>query len=225
MHTPPTWHLMPLLQQVTAPLLVALLAAGCASTLQRDTVIRIQAPQVTDTGRIQISDARQQSSKEARPDLEIRQFVYLGDSALDPPPVLLLTRFLAKGMDGSTASLAIELIRFDVGLSTSEVRDIYNTSPPIFIIGDAPAGATAIGNIVGQLLVAAFKGGSTNQSVVVNLEVRVAAEHITVSDFGLLYSGRSISDAVETVVPRALATLSAKVADRLYRPAASKISN
>jgi hypothetical protein len=216
---------MPLLQQVTTALLVALLVAGCASTLPRDTVIRIQAPQVTDTSRIQVSDARQQSSKVARPDPEIRQFVFLGDSALDPPPVLLLTRFLAKGTDSSTAPLAIELIRFDVGLSTSEVRDIYNTSPPIFIIGDAPAGATAIGNVVGQLLVAAFKGGSTSQSVVVNLEVRVAAELLTVSDFGFLYSGRSISDAVEAVVPRALATLSAKVADAVRQPTASNISN
>ena len=215
---------MTLLQPVAA-FLFALLVAGCASTPQRDMVIRIQAPQVTDASRVQISDARPPSATKARPDPEIRQFVYLGDSALEPPPASLLTRFLASAADPSTTPLAIEIIRFDVGLSTSKVRDIYNTSPPIFIIGGAPAGATAIGNIVGQLLVAAFQGGGTNQSVVVNLEVRVAAESITVSDFGFLYSGRSISDAVETVLPRALATLSTKVADAIRNPARRNVSN
>jgi hypothetical protein len=206
-------------QQVMASLLVALLAAGCASTSQRYTPIRIQAPQVTDTGSVHISDVRQPGAKEARPDPEIRQFVYLGDSALDPPPLSLLTRLLAKGADSSHTPLVIELIRFDVGLSTSEVRDLYNTSPPTFILGGAAAGTTAIGNLVGQLLVAAFKGGVTNQSVVVNLEVRIAGENVTVSDFGFLYSGRSISDAVETIVPRALGTLSAKVGE-VARPLA-----
>jgi hypothetical protein len=153
--------------------------------------------------------------KSLRTDAGSGEIVFLADSALDPPPSSLVNRFLKVKNRSDSPALDVELVRFDVGISNSEIRDIYSQSPPTFIAPGTPIAATAIGNLLGQLLVAAFNGRASNQTVVVKVEVRALSREFEISDFGVLYSGRSISEAIQTVVPRALESLSGQIAAAL----------
>jgi hypothetical protein len=122
-------------------------------------------------------------------------------------------RFLSARATPSQAHITVELLRFDVGISNSEVRDIYRSSSPAVIIQGVPPGPLVVGNVLGQLLLAAFDTRASNQSVIVNLQLRVpTGTTIDMNDYGALYSGRSISDAIQTVVPRALDSLALKLA-------------
>jgi hypothetical protein len=150
--------------------------------------------------------------KSLRTDSGSGEIVFLADSAFDPPPSSLVNRFLAVKNRSDSPALNVELVRFDVGISNSEIRDIYSQSPPIFIAPGAPIAANAIGNLLGQLAVAAFDGHASNQTVVVKIEVRALSREFEISDFGVLYSGRSITEAIQAVVPRALASLSGQIA-------------
>lgn len=174
-------------------------------------VVRVAVPQLTAASAPTVVDRRPAGAAEPRADRETAQYVYLGDRNLDPPPMVLVRNALtgAKGLD---AASQVELVTFDVGVSTSEVRDIYRSSPPLFV-GAGPAGANVLGNLVGQLIVAAFQGTSPNQSVVVTVVVKSGTKTWSVTDFGMLHSGRSIAAAVEAVLPRALASLANRVGE------------
>jgi hypothetical protein len=141
------------------------------------------------------------------------EVIYLGDATFEPAPIALLNRVIAPKLKNVADPVAIDLVRFDVAVSNSAVRDIYRSSPPLVVAPGAPAGATLVGNLIGQLLVAAFQGGASNQSVVIRIEVRVASGPVEITDYGALYSGRSISDAIQTVLPRALDSLANRVAE------------
>lgn len=167
-------------------------------------VVRVRSPEGADAARI--VDRRPLSALEPRADAETAQYVYLGDRNLSPAPVVLVGRYLAK-LRGPLAGEALELLRFDVGVSTSDVRDIYRQAPPLVTLAGAPAGPQVVGNLVGQLIVAAFQGTGPSQSVVVTIDIGTPAGTVSITDFGMLYAGRSIDAAVETVLPRALESL------------------
>ena len=192
---------------------VALFAAGCASTPPSKVIVPIPAAAQSNTAGVRIIDLRSPQQRQARADPETAEVVYLGDQTFEPAPVALLNRVISPKLENTGDPFAIDLVRFDVGVSNSAVRDIYRSSPPLVIVSGAPAGATVTGNLIGRLLLAAFQGGTSNQSVVVRIEIRIPSGPVEITDFGALYSGRSISDAIQTVLPRALDSLANRVAE------------
>jgi hypothetical protein len=190
---------------------VAILAVGCASA-PPGRVVRIPAVTQTDSPSVRITDTRPAQQKQARADPELAQVLYLGDETFEPAPVSLLNRVISTKLKNAADPLVIELVRFDVAVSNSAVRDIYRSSPPTVAVAGAPVGATFVGNVIGRLLLAAFQG-APNQSVVVHIELRLPSGPVEITDYGALYSGRSISDAIQTVLPRALDSLSNRVAE------------
>jgi hypothetical protein len=141
------------------------------------------------------------------------EVIYLGDETFEPAPVSLLNRVVSSKLKNAAGPFVIELVRFDVAVSNSAVRDIYRSSPPLAVASGAPVGPTIAGNLIGRLLLAAFQGGASNQTVVVRIEIRAPSGPVEITDYGALYSGRSISDAIQTVLPRALDSLGNRIAE------------
>jgi hypothetical protein len=125
----------------------------------------------------------------------------------------MLSRAVSPKLRDAADPFVIELVRFDVAVSNSAVRDIYRSPSPLVVASGAPAGASVVGNLVGQLLQAAFQGGGSNQTVVVRIVIRTPSGPVEITDYGALYSGRSITDAIQDVLPRALDSLGSRAAE------------
>jgi len=197
------------------PFLVAatILALGCASTPPSKVVVPIAGVRQADKTNVHISDLRSPQQRQPRVDPEMPEVIYLGDETFEPAPVSMLNLAVSPKLNAAADPFVIELVRFDVAVSNSAVRDIYRSSPPLVMASGAPAGANVAGNLIGRLLYAAFQGGGSNQTVVVRIEIRTPSGPIEISDYGALYSGRSITDAIQAVLPRALDSLGNRAAE------------
>lgn len=193
---------------IQAPALVAgaLLVGACASTELPRGAVAITTPRQADSPAVTVTDKRALERTLARADSDLPA-VYLSDDAFEPTPASMVNRFVSSKMPHGSSPLRVDLIRFDVALSNSEVRDIYRTAPPAFLIVDAPVGANVVGNLVGMLLFAAFQGQAPDKSVHVKIEIGLPTGPVEIADYGMLYSGRSITEAIQTVLPRALDSL------------------
>jgi hypothetical protein len=199
------------------PFLVAatILALGCASIPPSKVVVPIPGFTQMDKTNIHISDLRSPQQRQPRVDPEMAEVIYLGDETFEPAPVSMLNRAVSPKLKDATNPFVIELVRFDVAVSNSAVRDIYRSSPPLVLASGAPAGANVVGNLIGRLLHAAFQLGGSNQTVVVRIEIRTPSGPVEITDYGALYAGRSITDAIQTVLPRALDSLGNRAAEAI----------
>ncbi len=197
------------------PFLVAatMLAVGCASTPPSKVVVPIPVATQVDKTNIYFSDLRTPQQRQPRVDPEMTEVIFLGDETFEPAPVSMLNRAVSPKLKAAADPFVIELVRFDVAVSNSAVRDIYRSSPPLVVALGAPAGANVTGNLIGQLLYAAFQGGGSDQTVVVRIEIHTPSGPVEITDYGYLYSGRSITDAIQAVLPRALDSLGNRAAE------------
>jgi hypothetical protein len=186
--------------------------AGCATTSREILAVQLSVPPRAKDERIRVSDLRKADATVSRVVKERGETVYLGDSSFKPSPPQLIEYFLAGTRQGDGGPIAVELTRFDVGIASFE--PVGSRAPtPFVLIQGTPASATAVGNVLGQSLVALVGGGSATQSVFVTIDVRVAAKEVTISDYGSLYARRSASEALETVLVRALESLANRIAE------------
>lgn len=192
--------------------IVSATLAGCATTSREILAVQVSVPPRAKNERIQVSDLRKADATVSRVVKERGETVYLGDSSFKPSPPQLIEHFLAGAMQDDRRPIAVELIRFDVGIASFEPVGSRAQTPFVLIQG-APASATAIGTVFGQSLVALVGGGSATQSVFVTIDIRVASKEVTISDYGSLYARRSASEALETVLVRALESLANRVAE------------
>jgi hypothetical protein len=152
-------------------------------------------------------DARPSAVKLPRNDAVIPDLAYVGDASFDPDPRTVTERYLASTLGDRRSPVAVELVRFDVGLSGAVLGQ-----PGSFpSAAGAPASAVVAGNVLGQLVVMAL-GKGPRQNILVDIAVRSGGDTIGVIESGTLYAGRSATAAFEDVLVRALKNLSAKVA-------------
>ena len=193
----------------------ALVACSCATSTNRATLpehVALVGLSPTPE-QIPIVDLRPEEARRNRVIEANGTYSYLGDTAVEPSSVSLLSSSIAKTLPNAFQRSTIELTRLDLGFWTTE-KIAMQTNTPIYVIQGAPAGANILGNLLGQAVVAAIRSSlpvGVRDAAVANIEFRVGTIPVKSVEIVAIQGSISPALALETAVMRALKNISEKM--------------